>query len=144
MKNKKFLQRLAVVTAVSLMTVSSVQPLTAKAVSFPDEYVNHKKALKNATLRVGYASDEPFKGIFIYELDSDGKTSVMAAPGSASLFGYDNDGKYVAGGFGNVKFDRKNNTALISITKKARWSDGEPVTSRDAAYAYEIQANISL
>ena len=141
MKNKKFLQRLAVVTAVSLMTVSSVQPLTAKAVSFPDEYVNHKKALKNATLRVGYASDEPFKGIFIDELDSDGKTSVMAAPGSASLFGYDNDGKYVAGGFGNVKFDRKNNTALISITKKARWSDGEPVTSRDAAYAYEIQAN---
>ncbi|OCX47165.1 oligopeptide ABC transporter substrate-binding protein [Ligilactobacillus animalis] len=123
------------------MTVSSVQPLTAKAVSFPDEYVNHKKALKNATLRVGYASDEPFKGIFIDELDSDGKTSVMAAPGSASLFGYDNDGKYVAGGFGNVKFDRKNNTALISITKKARWSDGEPVTSRDAAYAYEIQAN---
>lgn len=97
MKNKKFLQRLAVVTAVSLMTVSSVQPLTAKAVSFPDEYVNHKKALKNATLRVGYASDEPFKGIFIDELDSDGKTSVMAAPGSASLFGYDNDGKYVAG-----------------------------------------------
>lgn len=141
MKNKKFLQRLAVVTAVSLMTVSSVQPLTAKAVSFPDEYVNHKKALKNATLRVGYASDEPFKGIFIDELDSDGKTSVMAAPGSASLFGYDNDGKYVAGGFGNVKFDRKNNTALISITKKARWSDGEPVISRDAAYAYEIQAN---
>ncbi|MDY2993043.1 ABC transporter substrate-binding protein [Ligilactobacillus animalis] len=141
MKNKKFLQRLAVVTSVSLMTVSSVQPLTAKAVSFPDEYVNHKKALKNATLRVGYASDEPFKGIFIDELDSDGKTSVMAAPGSASLFGYDNDGKYVAGGFGNVKFDRKNNTALISITKKARWSDGEPVTSRDAAYAYEIQAN---
>lgn len=141
MKNKKFLQRLAVVTAVSLMTVSSVQPLTAKAVSFPDEYVNHKKALKNATLHVGYASDEPFKGIFIDELDSDGKTSVMAAPGSASLFGYDNDGKYVAGGFGNVKFDRKNNTALISITKKARWSDGEPVTSRDAAYAYEIQAN---
>ena len=141
MKNKKFLQRLAVVTAVSLMTVSSVQPLTAKAVSFPDEYVNHKKALKNATLRVGYASDEPFKGIFIDELDSDGKTSVMAAPGSASLFGYDNDGKYVAGSFGNVKFDRKNNTALISITKKARWSDGEPVTSRDAAYAYEIQAN---
>jgi len=141
LKNKKFLQRLAVVTAVSLMTVSSVQPLTAKAVSFPDEYVNHKKALKNATLRVGYASDEPFKGIFIDELDSDGKTSVMAAPGSASLFGYDNDGKYVAGGFGNVKFDRKNNTALISITKKARWSDGEPVTSRDAAYAYEIQAN---
>ena len=140
-QNKKFLQRLAVVTAVSLMTVSSVQPLTAKAVSFPDEYVNHKKALKNATLRVGYASDEPFKGIFIDELDSDGKTSVMAAPGSASLFGYDNDGKYVAGGFGNVKFDRKNNTALISITKKARWSDGEPVTSRDAAYAYEIQAN---
>ena len=141
MKNKKFLQRLAVVMAVSLMTVSSVQPLTAKAVSFLDEYVNHKKALKNATLRVGYASDEPFKGIFIDELDSDGKTSVMAAPGSASLFGYDNDGKYVAGGFGNVKFDRKNNTALISITKKARWSDGEPVTSRDAAYAYEIQAN---
>ena len=141
MKNKKFLQRLAVVTAVSLMAVSSVEPLTAKAVSFPDEYVNHKKALKNATLRVGYASDEPFKGIFIDELDSDGKTSVMAAPGSASLFGYDNDGKYVAGGFGNVKFDRKNNTALISITKKARWSDGEPVTSRDAAYAYEIQAN---
>ena len=132
---------MAVVTAVSLMTVSSVQPLTAKAVSFPDEYVNHKKALKNATLRVGYASDEPFKGIFIDELDSDGKTSVMAAPGSASLFGYDNDGKYVAGGFGNVKFDRKNNTALISITKKARWTDGEPVTSRDAAYAYEIQAN---
>ena len=132
---------MAVVTAVSLMTVSSVQPLTAKAVSFPDEYVNHKKALKNATLRVGYASDEPFKGIFIDELDSDGKTSVMAAPGSASLFGYDNDGKYVAGGFGNVKFDRKNNTALISITKKARWSDGKPVTSRDAAYAYEIQAN---
>lgn len=90
---------------------------------------------------MGYASDEPFKGVFIDELASDEKTSVMAAPGATSLFGYDKDGKYVAGGFGRVKFDRKNNVAVVSISKKAKWSDGKPVTSRDAAYAYEIQAN---
>ena len=52
---------------------------------------------------MGYASDEPFKGVFIDELASDEKTSVMAAPGATSLFGYDKDGKYVAGGFGRVK-----------------------------------------
>ncbi len=72
---------------------------------------------------MGYASDEPFKGVFIDELASDEKTSVMAAPGATSLFGYDKDGKYVAGGFGRVKFDRKNNVAVVSISKKAKWSD---------------------
>lgn len=141
MKNKKFLQRLAVVTAVSLMTVSSVQPLTAKAVSFPDEYVNHKKALKNATLRVGYASDGAFKGVFLDLLDGDSKTSNMASPGSTTLFKTNEEGRYVNGGFAKIKFDKKAKTVLITVNKNIRWSDGKPVTARDVAFPYEIVAN---
>jgi len=50
LKYKKILQCWVVVTTVSLLTISSVQSLTVEAVSFPDKYVNHKEALKDATL----------------------------------------------------------------------------------------------
>ena len=41
----------------------------------------------------------------------------------------------------NIKFDNNAKTATITINPKAKWSDGQPVTSRDVEFTYEIIAN---
>lgn len=141
MKRKNFLYRMAVMTTVGVMATTVLQPLTVQAANFPNEYVNHKKALKHATLRVAYAADSPFRGVFMPFLNDDVTTLAMASPGEVKLSKNDENGKLVKGGFADVKFDRKNKTALVTVNKKTRWSDGEPVTSRDVAFTYEIVAN---
>lgn len=128
-------------TVAGMLCVQALQPLTAQAVKFPEEYVNHKKPLKNATLHVGYMSDEAFKGVFNAFFETDSKTQQLSTPGETNLFKNNANGKYVKGGFADVKFDKNKQTALITVSPKARWSDGEPVTSRDVAFNYEMVAN---
>lgn len=141
MKNKKFLYRVATVAVVGTLLAQALHPLTAQAVKFPEEYVNHKKALKNATLHVGYMANDAFKGALNVFFETDAMTATLASPGESNLFRVNDDGKYIDGGFADIKFDRKKLTAVITLSDKARWSDGEPVTSRDVAYAYEVVTN---
>lgn len=141
MKNKKLLYRVATVAAVGMLCTQVLHPLTVRAATFPEEYVNHKKVLKNATLHVGYMSNDAFKGALNMFFETDGRMAQLTSPGEADLFRFNDDGKYIDGGFADIKFDKKKRTALITLSGKAHWSDGEPVTSRDVAYDYEIVAN---
>lgn len=134
-------QTLALLTVLAGTLAAPTSNVLAKEVSLKQTYVNHKKALKGGTLKVAYPSDTSFKGIFISELATDGPTDTLAQPGWPGIFKQDKNGKIVPGGLVDVSFDRKNKTALLTVSDKARWSDGQPLTSRDLAFVYELVAN---
>lgn len=138
-KNKliKYLLSFSVAGAVFWGNVlSEVQADTLKV-----EYANPKPAKKGGTLHVGYVNEGAFKGIFAPELMNDGATADVAVFGSIGLFKIDNNYNFVKGGIADISFDKDKKLAEIEISKKARWSDGQPVVARDLVYAYEIIAN---
>lgn len=136
-----FTQTVALLTVLSGTLAVPTSTVLAKDVTLKQTYVNHKKELKGGTLKIGYPSNNNFKGIFIQELGTDSETDSLAELGQPGLFRKDKNGKYVKGGLADVSFDRGSKTALITIGPKTRWSDGEPVTARDVAFVYEIIAN---
>lgn len=114
---------------------------SSNKVNFATSYNNKGELKKGGTLKVGLVDDDPFKGIFVSELSSDLPTSDAAQFGEQSLFKTDDNNKIIDGGVANLKFDKKAKTATITINPKVKWSDGQPVTSRDVEFSYEIIAN---
>ncbi|WP_283679418.1 oligopeptide ABC transporter substrate-binding protein [Lentilactobacillus sp. Marseille-Q4993] len=96
----------------------------------------------NSTLKLAEVNDAPFKGITLSVLQDNAEDADVYAPGGAEgLFNTDKNYKIVDGGLANQKLNRKDNTATITINKKAKWSDGKPVIAKDVEYAYEVLAN---
>ena len=110
-------------------------------VSFPVSYSSKGNLKKGGTLKVGLVDANPFKGVFVSELCSDQPTTDAAQFGEQALIKTDENNKFIDGGVANIKFDNNAKTATITINPKAKWSDGQPVTSRDVEFTYEIIAN---
>lgn len=126
-------------TAVAVLGGGLLSSVHADALKV--EYNNPKPAKKGGTLHVGYVNEGAFKGIFAQELMSDGATADISQFGSIGLFKTDDNYNFVKGGIADISFDKEKKLAKIEISKKAKWSDGQPVVARDLVYAYEIIAN---
>lgn len=72
--NKKWVVKSALALATALMVAGTVTN-SVTAAKLPLEYNNHKKAKKGGTLRVAYASEGVFKGVFADMLRVDGPTA---------------------------------------------------------------------
>lgn len=138
--NKKWVVKSALALATALMVAGTVTN-SVTAAKLPLEYNNHKKVKKGGTLRVAYASEGVFKGVFADMLSVDGPTADVSQFGDYSLFRVNNDFTYAKGGLANVAFDYKQKTATVKINKKTRWSDGHPVEAKDMEYTYEVVSN---
>ncbi len=117
----------------------------SKPISMPTTYSAPEKATKagnDSTLNAAEVVDAPFTGITLAVLQDNVEDSDVYSPGGGDqLFKSNKDFKIVKGGLANLKLDRKNNTATITIRKNARWSNGSPVIAKDVEYAYEIIGN---
>ncbi|WGN90208.1 ABC transporter substrate-binding protein [Ligilactobacillus faecis] len=114
---------------------------TVQANEYQASYTPKGSVKKGGTLRVGYVSDDAFKGIFAQELSSDGLSSNVSQFGTIPLFKADRNDHYTKGGLADLAFDRKAKTATVTIKPKTRWSDGAQVTARDLVFAYELLAS---
>ena len=145
MNKKRLLTTLAATSLVVLTLVgcgkSANNDNNVKKVSLPSEYKNTKPAIKGGTLRTAYVTDSAFKGVFNEELYNDAYDADVMRFGSEDLFATDANYKYTKGGAADISFDRKNNTATVTINPKVKWSDGQPLTAQDYEYAYKIIAN---
>lgn len=112
-----------------------------QANDYPTSYTPKAPLKKGGALKVGYVSDDAFKGVFAQELSSDMISSDVSQFGTVPLFKTDADNHYTKGGLADITFDRQAKTATITLKEKTRWSDGAPVTARDVAFAYEILAD---
>ena len=112
-----------------------------QANNFQESYTPKAPLKKGGALKVGYVSDDAFKGVFAQELSSDMISSEVSQFGTIPLFKADVDNHYTKGGLADITFDRKGKSATITVKEKTRWSDGAPVTARDIVFAYEILAD---
>ena len=136
-----FMQTVALLTVLSGTLATCTSQVLAKENALKETYVNRKKPLKGGTLKVAYPSNTSFKGNFITEISTDGETDNLSYIGQPGIFRQDRDGKLKKGGLADVSFDKENKTVLVTISPKARWSDGQPVTAKDLAFVYEVIAN---
>ena len=75
--------------------------------------------------------DEPFKGIFSYELYEDGYDADIMAYATNSLFETDGDFLITDKGIASIEVDQDNNKVLVKIREGVKWSDGEPLKIED-------------
>ncbi|WP_265459171.1 oligopeptide ABC transporter substrate-binding protein [Enterococcus sp. HY326] len=106
--------------------------------SFTQTVVNDADAIEGGTLDVAVASDTQFVGLFSETYYTDAYDNYYMTPSHEPIFSNDDDFVITDDGVATLELDEENNTATVTLTKEPVWSDGEPVTSEDLAYPYEV------
>ncbi|WP_411347162.1 oligopeptide ABC transporter substrate-binding protein [Paenibacillus sp. WLX2291] len=105
---------------------------------FPKSLSNQDAAIQGGTLTYGLVSDTPFEGILnpvFYSGNPDFEVIQFFYP---SLFDTDASFNIKDGGAASLSFSEDNKTATVKIDDKLNWTDGNPVTAEDYAFAFEV------
>ncbi len=108
---------------------------------FPKALSNQGAAIQGGTLNYGLVSDTPFEGILnpvFYSGSPDAEVLQFFYP---SLFNTDASFNINDGGAATLSFSEDNKTATVKIDDKLNWSDGNPVTAEDYAFAFQVIAD---
>lgn len=108
--------------------------------AFPTEVTHDGDVLPDGEgmLKVGLVSGSPFKGLFSSVLYQGQDDSSIMAPTMWGTFMSDGDFKIRKGGPVDFDADPEAKTITLTIVKDYKWHNGQPVTAKDFAYAYEI------
>ncbi|CAH0416714.1 oligopeptide ABC transporter substrate-binding protein [Periweissella fabaria] len=107
-------------------------------------YDNKEAPVKDGTLNIAMVQDTPFQGIFAPVLQQDLVDQFLTEPVAGvygTLFKTTSQFKIIDGGQANIKLNKADKTATITLHKGLKWSDGKPVTAKDLEFPYEIIAN---
>ena len=99
---------------------------------------NEGEAIEGGTLQVAMVKDEPFQGIFNWELYEDAYDAQLMEWVSNSLFEVDENFMITDEGIASLEVDQENNKATVKIREGVKWSDGEPLTIDDVILPYHI------
>lgn len=99
---------------------------------------NSEEAVEGGTLRVAMVKDEPFQGIFNWELYEDAYDADLMNWASNVLFEYDENFMIKDTGLATLDVDQDNNKVTVKIREGVKWSDGEPFTIDDVILPYLI------
>ncbi|WP_413364988.1 oligopeptide ABC transporter substrate-binding protein [Lysinibacillus sp. 3P01SB] len=102
---------------------------------------NEGDAIEGGVLQVALVKDEPFQGIFSWELYDDGYDSELMNWSSNVLFETDGEFKFTDEGIASLEVDEENLKATVKIREGVKWSDGEPLKIEDLILPYEIIAD---
>ncbi|WP_046226568.1 oligopeptide ABC transporter substrate-binding protein [Paenibacillus dauci] len=108
---------------------------------FASKTSNSAASIQGGILNYGLASDTPFEGILnpiFYEGQPDYSVLQFFYP---SLFALDKNFDIIDGGGANIKLSNENKTVTVTINDKLNWTDGNPVTAEDYAFAFEVIGN---
>ncbi|MFJ8064093.1 ABC transporter substrate-binding protein [Psychrobacillus sp. NPDC096426] len=114
------------------------EEVTDDSALFPKEVTNDGDAISGGILKIALVKDEPFKGLFSYELYEDGFDAEIMQYASNSLFETDGDFMLTDEGIAGMTVDQDNNKVSIKIRDGVKWSDGEPLTIEDLIQSYLI------
>ena len=110
----------------------------------PAKIENEGTAVADATLKVGVVSDSAFKGILHPYLYTNGIDNYFLKYTMAGAFPTDSDFKLLLDSDETpikMSVDKENKAVTYKINPKFKWSNGEPVTTKDIVKTYEIIAN---
>ncbi len=111
---------------------------------YPSYFKNDAEAVQVDTLKVAIVSDSPFKGIFNGFLYSDAIDNKFMKYTMNGAFPIDNDLKLILDSDETpikVTINPEEKTVTYKINPNFKWSNGEPVTTKDIVKTYEIMAN---
>ncbi|RKJ66065.1 oligopeptide ABC transporter substrate-binding protein, partial [Butyricicoccus sp. 1XD8-22] len=92
---------------------------------------NEGTPIKGGMLKVALVKDEPFKGVFLAELNEDSFDSDIMSFASNSIFEVNGDFLITNDGIASMVVDQVNNKVTIKIREDVKWSDGEPLKIED-------------
>ena len=122
-------------------TTTPDETATESDALFDVAVTNDGDAISGGMLKVAMVKDEPFAGIFTYELYEDGYDADILAFASNSLFETDGNFMITDKGIASLEVDQENNKAIVKIREGVKWSDGTPLTIEDVIQPYLIIGN---
>ncbi len=111
---------------------------TASDSLFELAVTNDGEAIDGGILKVAMVKDEPFAGVFSWELYDDGYDADIMDFATNSLFETDGNFMITDEGIASLEVDTDNNKVLVKIREGVKWSDGEPLTIEDVMLPYLI------
>ncbi|MDC7955354.1 oligopeptide ABC transporter substrate-binding protein [Fusobacterium simiae] len=111
---------------------------------YPTYFKNDGETVQTDVLKVAIVSDSPFKGIFNGFLYSDGIDNNFMRYTMNVAFPLDDDLKIILDSDETpikVTVNPEEKTVTYKINPKFKWSNGDPVTTKDIVKTYEIFAN---
>jgi len=102
---------------------------------------NEGDTIEGGTLQVAMVKDEPFQGIFNWELYEDAYDAELMEWASNVIFDTDENFMLTDTGLASLDVDQENNKATVKIREGVKWSDGEPFTIDDVILPYLIIGN---
>ena len=111
---------------------------------YPSYVENEGTPVEATVLKVAVVSDSPFRGIFNGFLYSDSLDGSFMASTMDGAFPIDQDLKIILDSDETpikVTINPEEKTVTYKINPNFKWSNGEPVTTKDIVKTYEIMAN---
>ena len=111
---------------------------------YPSYVENEGTPVEATVLKVAVVSDSPFRGIFNGFLYSDSLDGSFMASTMNGAFPIDADLKIILDSDETpikVSVNPEEKTVTYKINPNFKWSNGEPVTTKDIVKTYEIMAN---
>jgi len=111
---------------------------------YPSYVENEGTPVEATVLKVAVVSDSPFRGIFNGFLYSDSLDGSFMASTMDGAFPIDSDLKIILDSDETpikVSINPEEKTVTYKINPNFKWSNGEPVTTKDIVKTYEIMAN---
>jgi peptide/nickel transport system substrate-binding protein len=96
---------------------------------FPIEVSNKEKAKEGGTLEVAVAMDTQFAGLFVTEFYENNYDAQFMLPSHEEIFRSDSNFETTDGGIVKKDIDVDKKTIKLTITKDAKWSDGQPLVA---------------
>ena len=121
----------------------TVDVLTVES-QYPSYVENEGTPVEATVLKVAVVSDSPFRGIFNGFLYSDSLDGSFMASTMNGAFPIDPDLKIILDSDETpikVSVNPEEKTVTYKINPNFKWSNGEPVTTKDIVKTYEIMAN---
>lgn len=109
--------------------------------SFPIKTSNTEKAAEGGTLNVAVVMDTQFTGLFATEFYENAYDENFMQPSHESIFMSDSNFETTENGLVKKDIDVDAKTITLTITKDAKWSDGEAFVSDDLIQPYLIIAH---
>ncbi len=119
-------------------TESTANGEESGVVEFETVMSNDEDAIEGGTLRYAMVASSPFQGIFSPEFYEDAYDSELMGFSHESLFSVDESFMLSQDGMATFEFNEEAKTIAITLKDDLKWSDGEPLTTEDVLFSYEV------
>lgn len=99
---------------------------------------NDEEAVQGGTLKYAQVASSPFQGIFSPEFYEDAYDAELMDFTHEGLFSVDENFMLSQDGMATFEFDQDAKTITIKLKDDLKWSDGEPLTTEDVLFSYEV------